>query len=174
MRLNRMLTVSALVAVMFGPGMSAPAGARAAVVNQQDRVFLVASHQGDMAEILSGADAASAGTCSQVRQLGSMLVADHTRLYQQGAAVADGQAVLVPPTPDPAQTRVVTETARRQGADFDRAWLRMQEDFHRQTLHAGTQEAAAGSSPQVTALARATAPVIAHHLMLVQQAMSQC
>ncbi|MDG3010785.1 DUF4142 domain-containing protein [Rhodococcus sp. D2-41] len=174
MRLNRMLTVSALVAVMFGPGMSAPAGARAAVVNQQDRVFLVASHQGDMAEILSGADAAAAGMCPQVRQLGSMLVADHTRLYQQGAAVADDQAVLLPPVPDPEQTGLVTETARRQGADFDRTWLRMQEDFHLQTLQAGAQEAAAGSSPRVTALARATAPVIDHHLTLVRQAMSRC
>lgn len=174
MRLNRLLTVSALVTVMFSPGISAPAGARAAVVNEQDRVFLVASHQANMTEILSGTDAAAAGTCPQVRQLGRLLVADHTRLDAQGTAVAAGQAVFLPMTPSPEQGQLVTDTARQRGADFDLAWLRMQEALHRQALFDGTQETAAGLSPQVTTLARTAAPIIDQHLLMVQQAISQC
>ncbi|MCM6778386.1 DUF4142 domain-containing protein [Nocardia sp. CDC159] len=174
MRSLRRLLVIAASAVVLGFSATATASAEPVALPPQDSTYLVVSHQGHMAEMISGARAALGGMCPQVRQLGAMLVADHTRLDAMGAAVALPNGVMLPLTPNPDQIQQIMNTSVLMGRDFDLAWLRMQERFHIQSLQAGAQEQTFGTSDQVKTLARNAEPVVAHHLMMVRDALTRC
>ncbi|WP_227981335.1 DUF4142 domain-containing protein [Nocardia spumae] len=140
----------------------------------QDQQFLVAAHQGNLAELASAPRAATMGSCTQVRDLGAMLVTDHARLEAMGAAVAIPNGIALPGDPNPDQIQQLTSVGRQTGHDFDLAWLRMQEEFHTQTMQAVVGEQANGSAPQVTAVADAAAPIVEHHLALIRDALAVC
>ncbi|WP_157163592.1 DUF4142 domain-containing protein [Nocardia aobensis] len=170
---HRLLVVTA-AAVGLGLGATGVGAAQPAALSAQDSDFLVAVHQGNLTEMLSGAGAAAMGTCQQVRDLGPVLVTDHTRLEAMGAAVAIPNGVALPLMPSADQTQQMRETAMKTGRDYDLAWLHMQEGFHVQTLQAGATETAQGSSPQVTALAQNAAPMVQHHLDMIRDALAVC
>ncbi|MEV6558274.1 DUF4142 domain-containing protein [Nocardia sp. NPDC051756] len=140
----------------------------------QDSTYLIVSHQANLAEIISGTQAAREGTCALVRTLGVQLVADHTRLDAMGVAVAIPNLVPLPLRPNPDQAQQIWDTGLRIGRDFDMTWLRMQEDFHRQSLQAGARQLRFGTVEAVTALARNAEPTIDHHLTLVREALEHC
>ncbi|WP_280493562.1 DUF4142 domain-containing protein [Nocardia asiatica] len=174
MALRRHLMVS-VTALAVGTMVTGPASAQP-MLSDQDRAYLVASHQGHLAEILSGTRAAVTmqGNCAPVRQIGQLLMADHTRLDAMGAAVALPNAVMLPLTPNAEQTQQLLATGMKTGQDFDRSWLLMQKDLHQQALAAGAQQLATGYSEQVTALARDAEPTISHHLDLINEALTRC
>ncbi|MFI6044224.1 DUF4142 domain-containing protein [Nocardia sp. NPDC051321] len=184
--LHRALRATAVAAVLgfsttaVGFGTTGIAAAQPAdqlapvALSAQDSTYLMVSHQAHMSEMISGSRAALMSSCPQVRQIGAMLVADHTRLDAMGAAVALPNAVLLPLTPNPEQTQQIWDTSRRTGQDFDLSWLQMQERFHIESLQAGDRQIQAGQSDQITELARDAAPVIEDHLMLVREAMTRC
>lgn len=180
MRALRRLLLAAVLAGAFtfaatGTGAAQPPGpVQPVALSGQDSTYLVVSHQAHMSEMISGAQAAVMGTCPQVRQLGPMLVVDHTRLDALGAAVALPNAVMLPLTPNPEQSQQLLDTAMQRGRDFDLAWLRMQERFHIQSLQAGAQQVQNGNSEQVTMLAESAAPTIEHHLEMVRGALATC
>ncbi|BDT90363.1 hypothetical protein IFM12275_03390 [Nocardia sputorum] len=172
--LRRLLAPAALVAGLGlccapGSGYAAPVA-----LGGQDSTYLTVSHQSHMAEIISGARAAPIGACPQVREIGAMLVSDHTRLDAMGAAIALPNGVVLPLTPNPDHTQQLLSTGMKMGRDFDLAWLTMQENFHIQALQAGAVELSTGESEQVTALARDAEPIIEHHLMLIRDARTRC
>ncbi|PPJ14212.1 DUF305 domain-containing protein [Nocardia nova] len=174
MRSPHRLLVTTAAAIGLGLGATAVGAAQPAALSAQDSDFLVAVHQGNMTEMLSGAGAAAMGTCQQVRDLGPILVADHTRLEAMGAAVAIPNGVALPLMPTADQSQQMRDTAMKTGRDYDLAWLHMQEGFHVQTLQAGATETAQGSSPQVTALVQNAAPVVQHHLDMIRDALAVC
>ncbi|MEU2173059.1 DUF4142 domain-containing protein [Nocardia sp. NPDC019219] len=172
--LRRLLVFAALATGLGLCGAPGSGYAAPVALAGQDSTYLMVSHQSHMAEILSGARAAPMGVCPQVREIGAMLVSDHTRLDAMGAAIALPNGVMLPLTPDPDQTQQLLSTGMKMGRDFDLAWLTMQENFHIQALQAGALQQAAGSSEQVTTLARDAEPIIEHHLMMVRDALTRC
>jgi putative membrane protein len=153
-----------------------PASAQPVAMSQQDQTYLVAAHQGHLAEILSGTRAAVSpqGMCVQVRQIGPTLVADHSQLDAMGAQAAVAQGVALPLTPNTDQTQQLLATGMKTGRDFDLAWLQMQQGFHTDALTASRQEQEFGGSEQVKAMARNAEPVIEQHLAMVREALAQC
>ncbi|MBF6415065.1 DUF4142 domain-containing protein [Nocardia cyriacigeorgica] len=160
--------------LVFAAGPTATA--EPVALSPQDHAYLIASHQGNLAEILSGTRAAVSpqGVCAEVRQLGPMLVIDHTQLDAMGLAVGLRNGVVPPLTPNPDQTQRLLSTGMKTGRDFDRAWLQMQIDFHTATLALGQQQLAFGSSEEVKMLARQAQPRVEHHLALAREAMTRC
>ncbi|TSD99464.1 DUF4142 domain-containing protein [Skermania sp. ID1734] len=157
----------------FAPG---TASAQPAALSVQDQDFLIAAHQGNLAEMASGARATISPqvACAAVRQLGPVLVTDHGRLDASGLGVAMQNGVALPLTPSAAQTQQLMSTGMKTGADFDRAWLQMQQGFHTQTLAAINQELATGTSPAVKMVAQTAAPVVQNHLAMVNAALATC
>jgi putative membrane protein len=137
--------------------------------SEQDRTFLVAAHQSNLAGIAAGRAAEQKGSSAGVRGLGARLAADHRALDASLQKVAGQLSVSLPPTPDAAQQRQLAAVSARSGAAFDRAWIASRIADHRQTTAAGQTELSAGTNSQVKGLARAAAPVVRTHLDMLRR-----
>ncbi|MFC8193510.1 DUF4142 domain-containing protein [Cellulomonas sp. NPDC057328] len=158
------LTRPVAVLVAAVAGLALAAAPAAAAPNAQDQEFLVAAHQGNLAEIAAGQAALAEAATPGVKEMGQQLVTDHTALDAQLTAVAQQLGVALPGTPTPEQQAALAEVQAEDGQDFDTAWLYLQIESHRATLALGERELAAGSEQAVKDLATASAPVVQRHL----------
>jgi len=144
-------------ALLFAsPAAAAPSG--------QDASWLKAAHQYNLTEIGAGQAAQSHAASATVRGLGQMFIADHTAGDAKLQAVAAQLGVSLPGTPDAAQQQQLAQASAASGSAFDALFLSSQTSGHRQALAAGTTEISSGQDASVLALAKATAPVVQHHL----------
>jgi putative membrane protein len=141
-----------------------------AAPNAQDRAFLVAAHQSNLAEIAAGKAAQQKATTSVVREHGQIFIRDHTRLDASLQAKAKTLGVTLPNAPSAAQRAQLAAVTAKSGAAFDTAWLNQQLASHRATLALGNTELATGSDPTAKGVATASAPVVKAHLAMLEQA----
>jgi putative membrane protein len=147
------------------------AGASAkAAPNAQDRAFLVAAHQSNLAEIAAGKAAQQKATTNVVREHGELFIRDHTRLDAGLQDKAKTLGVTLPSAPSPAQQASLAAVTAKSGSAFDTAWLNQQLASHRASLAAGNKELAAGSDPTAKGVATTAAPVVKSHLAMLEQA----
>jgi putative membrane protein len=137
-------------------------------VSEQDKAFLVAAHQANLAEIATGAVAEHKGASKAVRELGKMFVTDHTKLDADLKKVADKLGVHLPSRPNAQQRAFAAKLAELSGSSFDRYWLRGQLTAHRMAKANGEKELAKGSNRDAIKVAKTSAPIIAHHLKELQ------
>lgn len=173
MRLPQKSLLVAASAGLLCFGSAAAATADPVAGADQDRTYLIASHQSNLTEIASGTRAMAA-TCGQVRDIAGMLINDHTRLDGMGAMVAVRNGVGLPLLPAEDQLGQLADVSMRMGRDFDLSWIRSQIAAHENTLRAGENELAYGSSAEVKNLAADANPVVAEHLRMLRQALIQC
>jgi putative membrane protein len=143
-------------------------------ISRQDRMFLRKAHQGNLAEIKAGWLALRKGRCEAVRHLAHVLIKDHSRMDTDIRALAARFNVRLPKAPSAAQQRQLAKVAALTGREFDGAWLRLQAAWHRETIELIRQQLSHGRSPEVKALAKKAAPVIKHHLRLIDEATEHC
>lgn len=146
----------------------------AADISRQDRIFLRKAHQGNLAEIKAGGLALRKGRCEAVRHVAHVLIEDHSRMDIELRSLADRLDVRLPKAPSAAQLRQLAKVAALTGREFDVAWLQLQAAWHRETIELIRKELSHGRSPEVKALARKAAPVIKHHLRLIDEATEHC
>ncbi len=153
----------AVAAAMTGALLLA-AGPAAAALNAQDRTWLVAAHQSNLAEIAAGTSAQSRATTSDVKNLGAMFVRMHTELDNALKPVAQQLGVALPSTPTADQQAQLARVEANSGQAYDTAWIAQQIASHQATLAATQRELAGGSDPAVLQLARNATPVVQQHL----------
>ncbi|GGR66401.1 DUF4142 domain-containing protein [Streptomyces roseolus] len=162
----RLISTGALVAATAFLG--APQ-AFAAEVSDQDRVFLRAAHQGNLAEVAAGEDARQHATSSCVKSVGAALVRDHGKLDADVTALAGKLGVALPDGPAPEDANKLKAVRAKAGTPaYDTAWLAVQEAAHVKTLALIDHELKAGENSEVFAAARAARPVVAMHLDMVR------
>jgi putative membrane protein len=158
--LARLVLVPAVALGVIGlaaaPALAAP--------SQQDTSWMVAAHQGNLAEIAAGTDAQQKAASSQVKGLGAMFVQMHTQLDQQLTQAAQQLGVQLPNAPSPAQQAQLSAVQQKTGQAYDAAWVAQQIASHTTTLADTQRELSAGSDPTVLDLARTATPVVQQHL----------
>lgn len=162
-RLTRSLAATAAAAVVVLAGGAGIATASPAALNDQDRAFLVGSHQTNLAEIATGKLAQGKGRSQQVKDLGAMLVADHTKLDAAARPLAQRADVKLPSAPNPEQRALAARLADASASEFDALFVAGQLAGHAKAMRLGEAEIKGGSDPAVVAAAKSAAPVIAKH-----------
>ena len=164
MRRAVVLVLSITAAVLLLPG-----GTATAAPSEQDHAFLRAVHDINLAEISAGELALRRSATDEIRRHARLFVADHKRLDAELRTLATRLSVSLPSAPGRARQMQVKQLSGRSGDRFDTAWLAQQITMHRQGVQAVRRQIANGSDPQVTALARQVAPVVAAHLAILQE-----
>lgn len=77
----------------------------AAPVSDQDTAFVRAAHQGNLTEIAAGQDAQTHAASACVKEVGDVLVRDHTKLDADLKALAGKLGISLPAAPAPRRTR---------------------------------------------------------------------
>ena len=138
---------------------------------RQDRRFLVAAHQGNLAEIRAGRLALARSHDPEVRHIAARLIVDHRRLDADIRALAHRHGVRLPAAPSRKQQAALAAVAAKSGPAFDVAWLRLQKRSHIQTLRLIRRELHRGHLADVRAAACTARPVVAMHLRMVREAL---
>ncbi|MGW3245564.1 DUF4142 domain-containing protein [Streptomyces sp. NPDC001070] len=159
--------LAAAVAAAALSGIATPQ-AFAAGLTDQDATFMAQAHQGNLAEIAAGNDARNHATSECVKQVGDVLVQDHSKLDADVKMLASKLNVTLPMSPSTEQNKELGAVQAKAGSPaYDAAWLSTQDVAHRKTLALIDQEIKAGSNAEVVAAARSARPVVAMHLEMV-------
>ena len=157
--------LGAATLALVGPAAAAQASTpQASGVSAQDRAFLQAAHQSNLAEITTGKQAQQKSGNAQVRALGREWVMMHTQLDAGLRKVAKKHGVSLPDQPNAMQRAQAAKDAKFSGAAYDRTWLSGELTGHVNTRTAGRTELARGSNADVLKLDRTAAPVVQHHI----------
>jgi putative membrane protein len=137
--------------------------------SSQDRSWLIAAHQTNLAEIKAGDLAAEKGHEADVRAAGRMLTQDHAKLDAKLRPVAKQLGVKLPAKPNAEQRDEMRKFKSSSGVDFDRTWTHDEADGHVKAIELTEREIQHGTLPQVKHLAQSALPVLKKHLHLLKQ-----
>lgn len=146
------------------------AAARSAGVSRADRAWVDEAHQADMAEIQAGQLAESNASNPAIRHDGAVLVRDHQALDNKLIQLAGKLKLSLPTSMTNQQTEIGDRLSNEQGPPFDHDFAASMMTAHGIMIAATRREIAHGSSPQVTALARQTLPILLQHLSMMRTA----
>jgi putative membrane protein len=162
-RLLKAGAVAAAAGLVVLAGSAGAAQATTSAVSEQDRMFLMGAHQSNLAEIAAGKLAQSKSGSGQVRNLGAMLVADHTKLDATLRTVASAASVSLPTAPNAEQQAMQAKLTNASGDDFDAMFVAGQLKGHAKAMALGEKELKSGRDAAVMKAAEDSAPVIAAH-----------
>ena len=129
-----------------------------------DRQFINMAAKDGMKEVRMGQMAAQQGQSPEVKKLGQMIAADHTKANQQLMALAAKKGIK----PD---TRSKEHSmSKRDMKNFDQAWIGMMINDHQKDIAAYQRASQQAGDPEVRAFAKKTLPVLQKHLKAVQAA----
>ena len=138
-----------------------------------DPTIVAIFDQANTADIETGKLAAERGHSDEVRQFGAMLARDHEMVRRQGRDLAKKLGVTpTPPAGDRGpqdQAALVRRLEALRGAEFDRAFLQHEVDFHREVIAAmETTLLPAIENGELKALVVKVAPAFQAHMEMAQ------
>jgi putative membrane protein len=143
-----------------------------------DATIVAIFDNANTADIETGKLAAKRGQSNEVRQFGAMLARDHEMVRQQGRDLAKKLGVTpTPPAGDKSlqdQAAVIRRLSALKGAEFDRAFLQREIQFHRDVIAAiNTTLLPAIKNEELKALVVKVAPAFDAHLQMAENLSQQ-
>lgn len=135
-----------------------------------DADFAVAAADGGMMEVTLGKLAVEKGVSKQVKELGAMMVKDHSAVNEELKTAAKAKNITLPATLSDKCQKKVQELTAKTGTDFDKAYAAAMVSDHKEDIEAFKKEAEKGNDAQLSAWAKAKLPTLEHHLMAAEQA----
>jgi putative membrane protein len=129
----------------------------------QDRDFLERAAEGGNAEIAIGTLVDGRALRPEVLAFGKMMVAEHTAINQQLAALAAAKRIALPTSLGEHQQNFDRLVDLRRD-EFDREFAQVMIGDHQEAVRLFREEAAGGVDPELKAFAIATLPKIEAHL----------
>lgn len=129
-----------------------------------DRKFVLDAASGGMMEVELGRMATTNAASSKVKDFGRMMVTDHSKANTELKAVAAQKNITLPATPAEEQQKHIDDLKTKKGADFDKAYVDMMVDDHKEDISKFEDETKTGNDADVKAFAAKTLPVLNKHL----------
>ncbi len=137
---------------------------------ESDTKFAVNAADVGMMEVMAGKLALTNGSAAVVKDLGKMMIADHTKAGDELKGVAAKKNISLPSTLGEDHQKKYDDLAKKKGADFDKAYTEMMVDGHKDTIDSFEKEADKGNDPDLKSWAANTLPGLKHHLEMAQAA----
>lgn len=134
-----------------------------------DRDFVMEAASGGLMEVTLGKLAQTNASSAQVKEFGQMMVTDHSKANKELKAVASKKNMTLSETPAEKQQKMIDDLKTKKGADFDKAYVEMMVDDHKEDVEKFKDEANKGNDADVKAFAAKTVPVLQKHLDHIQK-----
>jgi putative membrane protein len=167
-----------LVATSMGRG---PGNARTAAdgfhgwhgkhASAYDEQYLQGSIEGDRFEIAGGKLALKNGANQKIKDLGSTLIADHSKSLKESIALAKKFKIKIPPKPSPSQQWELATVAGFTGSAFDKSYASLEVLDHQQDIQEAGDEVDNGSSWKIRKSAFQEIPTSRDHLAASRDAL---
>jgi putative membrane protein len=145
-------------------------GVTACATPNQDTQWMTSSHQANLAAIAAGKSAQQNATSATVRDIGQMMVEDHTTLDKDLTAAASAQGVVLPSSRTQQQQQALNAVETQHGSAYNSAWINSQITGHRTNIANTQAEIDTGVQQDAVHLAQETKPVLQHHLTELEAA----
>ena len=132
-------------------------------IHHGDKSFVLAVAEGSNQEVALSQLAASNASRQDVKDFAQMMIRDHGLLNAQLADLAASKGVDIADAAAKGGKKGVKGLGKKQGADFDEAYLKDMVKGHDATLEAFKKEIAKGKDADVQAFASKNLPTIQQH-----------
>jgi putative membrane protein len=143
---------------------------RAQAPSSDDVKFANEIAQANMHEIKLGQLAVSKGSSQVVKDLGQMMIDDHTKAGKELKAWASKKGITLPSAIDKEGQDAYNELAKKSGNDFDKAYTEKMVKGHEKVRDKMKKESQSGDDKDLKEWAGKTLPTIEHHLMMSKEA----
>lgn len=133
-----------------------------------DQAFVNDAARGGEMEVKLGHLAEQNGSSAAVKEFGSRMVEDHTRLNAELSATAKSVDLTVPDTISSEQQAEYDKLAMVDGTKFDTAYIHMMVKDHTNDLAAFQKEATATQDAKLKGAVETAIPVIEEHLKMAK------
>ncbi|HWC96351.1 MAG TPA: DUF4142 domain-containing protein [Candidatus Sulfopaludibacter sp.] len=154
------------------------AAGSAVAQNSADRMtsgstFMNKAAQGGIAEVEMGRLAVQNGANEAVKNFGQRMIDDHSRANDELKQLAARKNVTLPTTPDAKEQAGIDRLGKAQGATFDREYMNMMVNDHKEDISEFEKAARTETDPDVKAFANKTLPTLREHLKLAQETLAK-
>jgi len=133
-------------------------------VEKIDAQFIVDAANGGMTEVELGKLAMQKGISKQVKNFGSMMVKDHSKLNDMVKAIAVTKNISIPKAPGAKEQKIISKLTGKSGKDFDKAYIDDMIDDHKDDIKVFQTAAKKCLDPDVKSFAAKTIPILQEHL----------
>ena len=137
---------------------------------KRDAAFAVKAASGGMMEVELGKIAMANGSSQAAKDFGQNMVTDHGKANDELKALAATKNISLPSVPDAGMQKKIDDLKQKKGSDFDKAYIDMMVDDHKEDIDHFQTEADKGNDPDLKAWASAKVPTLQHHLQMAQDA----
>jgi putative membrane protein len=136
---------------------------------EDDAKFLRKAANSGMFEVEAGKYAEKNGSTDEVKKLGAMMVADHTKANTVLMAVAKEKGTKVPAVMNKKYQERLESLTGLKGAEFDKAYIEAMKDAHKSDVSLFSAAAEKAEDADVKAFAAKTLPTLKTHMEHVEK-----
>ncbi len=136
---------------------------------QADTAFVRKAAIGGMAEVEMSKLAVDKSSNAKVKEFATMMVNDHTKVNEELKSIADQKNVMVPTSLDAAHEQKKQDLMKKEGADFDKAYIEAMVQGHEDAHKVMEDGAKNNLDQQLREFAAKTEPVVKQHLEMVKK-----
>lgn len=136
--------------------------------NKDASGFMTKAASGGMLEVQLGQMAQQKGINPRVKDFGLMMIRDHSRNNDEMKKIAQQKGLTLPQTLSDDNQKMVDKLSKEQGNDFDKAYIDMMEDDHKEDIAEYNKAVNNIGDPVIKAFAKNTIPTLQMHLDSVQ------
>lgn len=129
-----------------------------------DTKFAVNTADGGMLEVKLGELAQSNASSASVKQFGGTMVSDHTKANAELKSLATEKKITLPEKLSDKSQKTYEWFSKKQGADFDKAYMKCMVKDHKCDVHEFEKEAKKGKDGDLQKWASNKVPVLKSHL----------
>lgn len=138
-------------------------------VNGDEAKFAVTAADGGMAEVMLGKLAQEKSASASIKEFGAMMVTDHGKANDELKALAKSKNIALPLVISADKQKAYDDLNKKTGADFDKAYVSMMIDGHKNTAKLMANEATNGKDPDLEAFAAKILPTVKAHLAKITE-----
>ena len=142
--------------------------------NTNDAKFLIAAAQINLEEIQLGQLAQRNSTMRDVKELGKMMEADHTKALKEVKDLANLKQVTVPATLTDEGQSAYMKLVKKTGKDFDKSYCDMMVDGHKEAISKFEKEVNESSDSDIKSWATSMLPGLKMHLDHATSCQKEC
>jgi putative membrane protein len=134
-------------------------------VGADDAKFAVDAANGGLAEVTLSKLALEKGTNAKVKEFANMMVMDHGKANDELKGIAQTKNITLPDSVNADSKKAMTDlSAKKAGADFDKAYVDKMVSDHKATISLFENESKNAKDAELKAFVDKTLPVLKTHL----------
>lgn len=148
---------------------SATTSSAAATLDKKDSEFVTKTAQGGIAEVQISQMAQSKSTNADVKKFADRMVNDHTKANDELKSLATSKGVTLPVDIDDAHRKAADELAKKNGKEYDAAYMKAMVEDHEKVVKAFEAESKDAKDADLKSWVTKTLPTIQDHLKMAKE-----